>query len=497
MKGRKQSWVTKIFLLLTLPYLVTVFVNGPEAVAVNKTTDMENILPIILSEQISPEYRIETLEAQAVIARSNLMRKLQEQADTGSILCEISNNIKQKGWVWKIPEKCYETAVKNTQGQILTVDGELKLVPYHEISAGETRDGEEAFHDSQYAYLKSVDSSADKDAAEYLSSTYVSEQQLPKELAISSRDKRGYVQSLTAEDTVLFLLSGGGSALFESPLVPAEEMADVTKQLLACGADIVEMNTLRKRLSAVKGGRFAERCLPAKVFSIVLSDILGDPLDMIASGPAYPDSSTCAQALEVVRKYGLRLSDRALELLAQETPKTLTNVETHITGSVRQLCASAEQTARALGYTPVILTASLRCTARDAGSFLASIAQCHQDSKASLAYIAGGETVVHLTGHGLGGRNQEIALSAAQEIAGLRDTAVFSFGSDGTDGPTDAAGGYCDGDTCAALAAKGISIPDVLQDNDAYHALQACGGLILTGPTGTNVNDLSVLLIRR
>lgn len=203
MKGRKQSWVTKIFLLLTLPYLVTVFVNGPEAVAVNKTTDMENILPIILSEQISPEYQIETIEAQAVIARSNLMRKLQEQADTGSILCEICNNIKQNGWVWKIPEECYETAVKNTHGQILTVDGELKLVPYHEISAGETRDGEEAFHDSQYAYLKSVDSSADKDAAEYLSSTYVSEQQLPKELAISSRDKRGYVQSLMADDNIL------------------------------------------------------------------------------------------------------------------------------------------------------------------------------------------------------------------------------------------------------------------------------------------------------
>ena len=203
MKGRKQLWVTKIFLLLTLPYLVTVFVNGPEAVAVNKTTDMENILPIILSEQISPEYRIETLEAQAVIARSNLMRKLQEQADTGSILCEICNNIKQNGWVWKIPEECYETAVKNTQNQILTVDGELKLVPYHEISAGETRDGEEAFHDSQYAYLKSVDSSADKDAAEYLNSIYVSEQQLPKELAISSRDKRGYVQSLMADDNIL------------------------------------------------------------------------------------------------------------------------------------------------------------------------------------------------------------------------------------------------------------------------------------------------------
>lgn len=203
MKGRKQSWVTKIFLLLTLPYLVTVFVNGPEAVSVNKTTDMENILPIILRGQISPEHQIETIEAQAVIARSNFMRKIQEQKDTGSILREISNNVKQNGRVWKIPEVCYETAVKNTQGQILTVDGELKLVPYHEISAGETRDGDAAFHDPQYAYLKSVDSSADKDATEYLNSTYVSEQQLPKDLTISLRDKSGYVQSLMADENIL------------------------------------------------------------------------------------------------------------------------------------------------------------------------------------------------------------------------------------------------------------------------------------------------------
>ena len=203
MKGRKQSWVTKIFLLLTLPYLVTVFVNGPEAVSVNKTTDMENTLPIILRGQISPEHQIETIEAQAVIARSNFMRKIQEQKDTGSILREISNNVKQNGRVWKIPEVCYETAVKNTQGQILTVDGELKLVPYHEISAGETRDGEAAFHDPQYAYLKSVDSSADKDATEYLNSTYVSEQQLPKDLTISLRDKSGYVQSLMADENIL------------------------------------------------------------------------------------------------------------------------------------------------------------------------------------------------------------------------------------------------------------------------------------------------------
>ena len=305
------------------------------------------------------------------------------------------------------------------------------------------------------------------------------------------------VQGLTEEDTVLFLLSGGGSALFEKPLVPGGELQDITNQLLASGADIVEMNTIRKRLSAVKGGRFAQACAPAKVFSIVLSDILGDPLDMIASGPAYPDSSTSAQAMAIVKKYGLQLSQHAQSLLAQETPKTLSNVETHITGSVRQLCVSAEETARSIGYTPVVLTDSLRCTARDAGSFLASIAQYNQSSEKSLAFIAGGETVVHLTGTGLGGRNQEIALSAAQEIAGFRDTAVFSFGSDGTDGPTDAAGGYCDGESRAALAAQGVSIPDVLQQNDAYHALKKCDGLILTGPTGTNVNDLSVLLIRR
>lgn len=202
-EGQKTIVGYKNFSVTDTSISVTVFVNGPEAVSVNKTTDMENILPIILRGQISPEHQIETIEAQAVIARSNFMRKIQEQKDTGSILREISNNVKQNGRVWKIPEVCYETAVKNTQGQILTVDGELKLVPYHEISAGETRDGEAAFHDPQYAYLKSVDSSADKDATEYLNSTYVSEQQLPKDLTISLRDKSGYVQSLMADENIL------------------------------------------------------------------------------------------------------------------------------------------------------------------------------------------------------------------------------------------------------------------------------------------------------
>jgi len=303
------------------------------------------------------------------------------------------------------------------------------------------------------------------------------------------------VKDLQQEDIVLFLISGGGSALFEKPLIPAPEMADVTKQLLACGADIVQMNTLRKRLSAVKGGKFARLCAPAKVFSIILSDVLGDPLDMIASGPAYPDSSTREQALAIVEQYGLKLSPQARALMEEETPKTLSNVESHITGSVRQLCAAAAATAAQLGYRPVVLTASLCCEARDAGSFLASIAQYHANSGEKLVFIAGGETVVHLTGKGKGGRNQELALSGARGIAGLENTVLLSLGSDGTDGPTDAAGGIVDGRTAEKLAAQGVQIDAVLRDNDAYHALKLVDGLIMTGPTGTNVNDLSVLLM--
>lgn len=305
------------------------------------------------------------------------------------------------------------------------------------------------------------------------------------------------VKDLGEDDTVLFLVSGGGSALFEQPLISPEELQDLTGQLLACGADIVEMNTIRKRFSAVKGGRFAQICAPAKVFSIVLSDIIGDPLDMIASGPAYPDSSTSGQAREIARKYNLTLTPKMEELLLQETPKELHNVETHITGSVRQLCRAAARCCEELGYEPHILTASLCCEAREAGSFLSSIAQYHQDCDHSLAFIAGGETVVHLTGKGLGGRNQELALAGAAGIAGLPATALFSVGSDGTDGPTDAAGGYVDNTTFETLKEAGTDVFEVLRQNDSYHALERCGGLIRTGATGTNVNDVAVLLLRR
>lgn len=303
------------------------------------------------------------------------------------------------------------------------------------------------------------------------------------------------VEGLKEEDTVLFLLSGGGSALFEKPLIDKGELDDLTKQLLACGADIVEMNTIRKRVSAVKGGRFAKSCAPAKVFTIVLSDIIGSPLDMIASGPAYPDSSTAQQAFSIIEKYDIQVSEKVREMILCETPKELDNVETHVTGSVSRLCQAAAEACRKLGYETTILTDSLCCQAKEAGVFLANIAQYHKNTPKNLAFVAGGETLVQLTGKGLGGRNQELALSAAPGIAGL-NAAVFSLGSDGTDGPTDAAGGYADGKTQEILREKGIDIHEILLNNDSYHALKQCDGLIITGPTGTNVNDVAVLLIR-
>ena len=305
------------------------------------------------------------------------------------------------------------------------------------------------------------------------------------------------VMGLSSNDTVLFLISGGGSALFEKPLIPEDMLENLTKQLLSCGADIIEMNTIRKRLSAVKGGKFAKLCEPAQVFSVVLSDIIGDPLDMIASGPAYPDSSTKEQAWDIIRKYKITVSKEIEELLEKETPSTLTNVTTKITGSVTQLCIAAEKKCKELGYEPMILTSSLNCEAREAGNFLSSIARYYNNTDKSLAFIAGGETIVHLKGNGKGGRNQELALASSMGIAGLDNVAIFSIGSDGTDGPTDAAGGYVDENTMKSLSSMGIDVYKTLENNNAYNALMTCDGLIITGPTGTNVNDLSVLLIKR
>ena len=318
----------------------------------------------------------------------------------------------------------------------------------------------------------------------------------------AARHALALVDSLTESDVVVFLVSGGGSALFELPLdgISLEDIAGMTRQLLACGADIVEINTIRKHLSAVKGGRFAQRCAPARVLSVVLSDVLGDPLDSIASGPSYPDSSTCRDVKDIIARYDLQVHERVLAALALETPKELPHTEHIITGNVSALCHAAMDKAKELGYTPLLLTTTLNCEAREAGTMLASIAREIRDSSnpadAPCAVILGGETVVHLRGHGKGGRNQELALAAAKGIDGLDNTLIFSLGSDGTDGPTDAAGGIVTGQFARNCREKGLSIDDYLVDNDAYNILAQAGGLLVTGPTGTNVNDLTVLLCR-
>jgi len=304
---------------------------------------------------------------------------------------------------------------------------------------------------------------------------------------------------LVAGDELLFLVSGGGSALFEAPLpgVSLEDVQEISARLLASGADIVEVNTIRKRFSRVKAGRFAQLAAPARVFAIMLSDVLGDRLDSIASGPAVADESTSAEAMKIARKYALPLTAIQQEYLCQETPKHIYNVETAIIGSVKTLCTAAAEAAAKRGYSPTVLTSTLNCEAADAGKKIAAIAADIQASRTyskPCAIILGGETVVKLTGRGKGGRNQELALAAAKGIAGMPGTVVFSLGSDGTDGPTDAAGGIVSGETMAKLQEAGICIDQALANNDSYNALAPVGGLIITGPTGTNVNDVAVLL---
>ena len=313
------------------------------------------------------------------------------------------------------------------------------------------------------------------------------------------------VKNLTDKDHVIMLISGGGSALFEKPMkgVTLEEIMGITGQLLKAGASIDEINTIRKRLSAVKGGKFASLCQPATMFSIVLSDVLGDRLDVIASGPGVPDRSTSREAKEIAIKYKLPMSQMVKRALEEETPKTVSHHETVIAGNVSLLCQQAAQEAKRRGYTPLVLTTTLDCEARDAGKMLAAMAReiCSPEESgcglsSPCAVICGGETIVHVTGNGKGGRNQELALSAAFGIEKLENIVILSAGSDGTDGPTDAAGGLVDGQSLHRMRQRGIQPGKSLADNDSYHALKDSGDLVITGPTGTNVNDLMMILCR-
>ncbi len=321
---------------------------------------------------------------------------------------------------------------------------------------------------------------------------------MPDENSVLAADTAiAMTQGLDVEDTVLVLISGGGSSLFERPLIPLPLYATTIDALYRAGAGITEMNVIRRRLSAVKGGRFARLCAPAGVVGLVLSDVLGDAPETVASGPVSPDPVTSTEAEHTLLRLLPDAPELIRSLMRRETPKELPNAETRLVGNVGLLVRSAARALRKLGYETVILTDRLNCEAREAGRFLASVALSHQGETHSVAYLVGGETTVRVNGSGLGGRNQEMALAAAKTLEGLGNTAFFAVDSDGQDGPTDAAGAFVDHRTAGRLRNAGIDLSTALQNNDSYTALRAVGGLIRTGPTGTSVNDVAAMLLRR
>ncbi len=326
---------------------------------------------------------------------------------------------------------------------------------------------------------------------------------LPDENTIkATKEVLKMVSGLTENDTVLFLVSGGGSALFEKPLdgVTIDDIIEISDKLMKAGANICELNTVRKHLSRVKGGRFAQHVAPAHLEVLVLSDVLGDKLDMIASGPAYPDSTTSEDALAILERYGIDVSENIKRAIMIETPKRVTNATHRIVGNVEKACQAAAAIAQEFGYNPTILTTTLHGEASEAAKFIASMAleveKHNRPIGKPAALIFGGETTVHVRGNGVGGRNQELALAAAIEIQGMENIVIASVGTDGTDGPTDAAGGIVDGFTVDRMREKGIEPLKYLENNDSYNALKVSGDLLITGPTGTNVNDIVLVLVR-
>ena len=296
--------------------------------------------------------------------------------------------------------------------------------------------------------------------------------------------------ALTEDDAAVVLLSGGGSALMEDSAIPAALQREITEKLLARGAEIGAVNAVRKRLSLIKGGRFAARCYPASVTTVALSDVLGDDRGVIASGPTVPDETPAAEIRALIRTYLYDLADRIPDALLAPPALRIRDGGYYFAGNADMLCDAALEAARSLGYEAVCLTRALTGEAREQPARL--LAQTADGGKR--AYVCAGETTVTLRGAGLGGRNQEAALAAALLLEGRPDVLFAAAGSDGTDGPTDAAGGFADGGTCGRIRAAGISPAAALADNDAYHALLAAGDLLVTGPTGTNVNDLTLIL---
>ncbi len=313
------------------------------------------------------------------------------------------------------------------------------------------------------------------------------------------------------DDLIIGLISGGASALLPLPAPPITlaQKQKTTRLLLACGASIHEINCVRKHISRIKGGQLARLAYPATLLTLVLSDVIGDDLDVIGSGPTVPDRSTFDDARAIFEKYriGSQLPSAVRERLnssAEETPKPgdkiFEKTRNVIVGSNALAVDAAAAEARRLGFHTLVLSTFLEGEARQVARVHAAIAKEIRASgrplKAPACVISGGETTVTLRGKGLGGRSQEFALAAALDIAGLRDVMILSGGTDGTDGPTDAAGATCDGTTLARAEALGLNAATFLANNDAYHYFEAIGDLIKTGPTGTNVADIQVVLVR-
>lgn len=296
---------------------------------------------------------------------------------------------------------------------------------------------------------------------------------------------------LKENDSVIFLLSGGGSALFELPVGSLDQLQRISSQLIRSSASIVEINTIRKRLSRVKGGKFARHCQPARVYNFVLSDVIGNHLDMVASGPTVNDSSTMKQAEELLARYHLE------NVKLEDTVNDLTNVENQVIGDVSILAQCAEEICQRLGYQSKVARTDLTCSDIEAAKLLTGMAHCHQSSDKSLALIYSGEITTEVTGSGLGGRNQQLALRCAKDLRKTRRTTIIALGSDGTDGPTDAAGGYVNSYSWRKSRKKQIDIDSYLKNNDSYHALEKLDQLIITGPTNSNLNDLYLVLIKR
>lgn len=329
-----------------------------------------------------------------------------------------------------------------------------------------------------------------------------------------SRRMLDLVGGLGQRDVVICLISGGGSALMPLPAegITLSELQEVTQLLLKSGATIQEVNAVRKHLSAVKGGQLARAAYPARVVSLIISDVVGDRLDTIASGPTYPDSTTYSEALSVLKKYKLeeKVPPRIITHLINgvkgvipETPKVgeecFRNAYYKIIASNTDALAAGAEVGRAHGLNVHILTTTMQGEACEVGEYLSRVAREVYETETPIPkpalLLLGGETTVTVKGEGIGGRNQELVLSTALGIAGLKTTTIVSFSTDGIDGPTDAAGAVADGFTIQRAEQLGLDPTCYLENNDSYHFFKELGDLLITGPTGTNVMDVTALIV--